>query len=283
MNIKICADSTCDLSPEMLARLDVTLSPLSVLVDDEVFHDGLDITPASIFEASESGKTVRTTAVNTYEYEELFRACLKKYDAVIHISLSKAFSASYGNACQAAKNFTNVYVVNSRNLSTGSGLMVMDAVRMARDGMAPEDIVRALEAETSLVDASFVIEQVDYLHRGGRCSGVEAVGAKLLHIKPSIEVIDGKMAVGKKYRGSFERCLEHYVADKLADTETIDLSRVFITHSACSDEIVALVRRLVADKAPFKEIEVTTAGCTISTHCGPGTLGILFKRTQPKT
>lgn len=281
--IKITADSTCDLPADILARLNITLAPLYTLVDDESYRDGVDIAPDDIFRFTKAGRRVRTAAVNQYDYERLFRKFAGEHDAVIHIAISQHFSACYDNACLAAREFPNVYVIDSRNLSSGSGHVVMDAAEMASRGLRAEEIVRALDEIIPRVDASFVIEDLEYLRRGGRCSGLEAVGARLLQIKPCIEVVKGEMKVGKKYRGSFEHCLERYVRDRLALVGDIDCSRAFITHPACAPETVRQVRGLVASLAPFEEIIETRAGCTVSCHCGPATLGVLFKRIRPKT
>ena len=281
--IKVTADSTCDLSPEILEKCDITLAPLYTLVDTESYQDGVDISPADIFRHAEAGHKVRTAAANQYDYEHLFERFSKDFEAVIHISISQQFSACYSNARLAAQGFPNVSVVDSRNLSSGSGHLVLDAWEMARSGMKADQIVRSLQEIIPRVDASFVIENLDYLQRGGRCSGLEAAGARLLMIKPCIEVVNGEMKVGKKYRGSFEHCLEHYVCDRLEGQRDIDFSRVFITHPACAPEAAQRVHDLVQNLAPFSEILETRAGCTVSGHCGPNTLGILFKRTRPKT
>ena len=277
--IKITADSTCDLSKEMVDNMGITLVPLYIIVGDKSFRDGVDITPEDIFRyVDKEGKTCKTAAVSTYEYMSTFSELLTKYRAVIHISLGSEFSSSYQNAAAAAKNLKNVYVIDSRNLSTGSGHLVYDAALMARDGLEPEEICRRLEETIPRIDASFVIDQLDYLRNGGRCSGLEAVGAKLLQIKPCIEVVDGKMTVGKKYRGSFDRCIKNYVKDRLFENKNIDHGRIFITHSDCSAQTVEEVRQAVSQHAHFDEVIVTGAGCTISSHCGPNTLGILYKR-----
>jgi DegV family protein with EDD domain len=277
--IKITADSTCDLSKEMVETMGITLVPLYIIVGDKSFKDGVDISPADIFRyVDREGKTCKTAAVSTYEYMSTFSELLNKYRAVIHISLGSEFSSSYQNAAAAAKNLKNVYVIDSRNLSTGSGHLVYDAALMARDGLEPEEICRRLEETIPRIDASFVIDQLDYLRNGGRCSGLEAVGAKLLQIKPCIEVVDGKMTVGKKYRGSFDRCIKNYVKDRLFENKNIDHGRIFITHSDCSAQTVEMVRQAVSQYSHFDEVIVTGAGCTISSHCGPNTLGILYKR-----
>ncbi len=275
---KIIADSTCDLTKEILEKFDITLTPLTITVGGKDYHDGIDIDNAKLFEYAEKGVKCATSAVNIYEYENIFEEMLKKYDSVIHINISNEFSSCYQNACIAAKKFEGVYVIDSRNLSSGSGHIVYDAAVMAQQNADAKDIYEKMLLTVPKVEASFVIDDIDYLYKGGRCSGVEAFGANLLKIKPSIEVIDGKMEVGKKYRGTFEQCLEKYAADRLKGRTDIDCSRVFITHSMCKPETVRLVRDTLAQFAGFNEIIETTAGCTISTHCGPNTLGIMFKR-----
>jgi DegV family protein with EDD domain len=275
--VKITADSTCDLSDEIIKDLDITLAPLHIVVDDQVFSDGVDITPTDIFHyVEQEGKSCKTSAVNIYEYKALFQTFAEKYDAVIHICIGSSFSTCYTNARLAAESFSNVYVIDSRNLSSGSGHLVYDAALMARENMDPEEIYHKLEKTVPLIEASFVIDQLEYLHKGGRCSGLEAVGAKLLQIKPCIEVVNGQMKVGKKYRGSFENCLEYYVKDRLNNRTDIDYSRVFLTSPKCSKTTVAKINTLL--QSYFDEIIETEAGCTISSHCGPNTLGILYKR-----
>nr|WP_122013215.1 DegV family protein [Maliibacterium massiliense] len=280
--IKITADSTCDLSTELLQAWDITLAPLAIVVEDDVYRDGVDITPKEIFALSEAGKVCKTAAVNVAEYTAFFETFLGKYDAVIHINIGQSFSSCHQNAVLAAASLQHVYVVDSANLSTGSGHLVLDAAAMARRGASARQIVDALERTKSLIDASFLIDSTTYLYRGGRCSGVENVGARLLHIKPCIEVRAGVMRVGKKYRGRFDRALVQYVKERLAGVEGIDDSRVFITHSPCDQETVANVRAAVAQYGHFQQIIETDAGCTVSSHCGPNTLGILFKRTCPQ-
>ena len=281
MRIKITADSTCDLPLELRERYDVTLAPLAVVVNEDVHYDGVDICQQEIFAAVEAGKVVKTAARNAYEYGKIFEGVLKGCDAVIHISLSKSLSASYSSACLAAEDFDNVYVVDSGNLSVGSSMLILEAVEMAEKGLEPALIAAKLKNSARRIDTSFVLEQVDYLFRGGRCSGVEAVGAKVLHIRPSIELVGGEMGVGKKYRGRFERCLEKYVADKLEDKEKIDLRRAFVVQAGCPAEWTQQVHQQLLD-AGFAEVVDAEAGCTISAHCGPHTLGVVFKRTEEK-
>lgn len=275
--IKITADSTCDLSKELLEQFNITLIPLHVLIDEKDYLDGVDITPTDIFEhVGVHNRTCSTAAINTFEYEQFFSQYANDYEAVIHINLGSSFSSCYQNAKLAAENFKNVYVFDSQNLSTGSGHFVIEAARLAQKGVPAEEIIAQLHLMTTKVNASFVIDKMDYLKKGGRCTSLEAFGATLLKIKPSIEVVEGKMTVGKKYRGQFDSCLEKYVKERLA-TEDINKSHVFITHSMCAPETVAKVRALVEQYGQFEEIYETQAGCTISAHCGPNTLGILYK------
>ena len=279
MNVKICADSTCDLSDALLEQYGVTLAPLYVVMDDKPLKDRVEIVPEDIFRYVEkSGKLCRTAAVNVADYTELFGRFAKQYDAVIHVCISSDFSSCYQNACVAAQEFDNVYIVDSRNLSTGSGLLVIEAALRAAQGMEPQQIVTELNELAGRVEASFVVDNIEYLRKGGRCSSVAALGANLLRLKPCIEVTDGKMHAAKKYRGSLENCLVQYVKDRLSGRSDIVADRIFITHSTCAQQIVDRVRAFVEENCKFNEILETEAGCTISNHCGPGTLGVLFIR-----
>ena len=278
MKIRITADSTCDLSPELLRKYNIGITPLSVIIDGQVYHDGVDVTPRDIFRASDAGKSVRTAAVNTYEYREFFEEQLKAYDQVVHVCISSEFSTCYSDACEASSKMDNVFIVDSRNLSTGSGLLVLEGAEMAAKGMDGAQIAEKLRERTGLVCASFVVRTVEYLRRGGRCSGMEALGAKMLHIRPSIIVADGKMHPGEKYRGRYEHYLKHYIEDTLADDSTIDFNRVFITHSPSEEGLVSFAVEKVKSYGLFREVLETMAGCTVCCHCGPDTLGILFMR-----
>ena len=281
MKIKISADSTCDLSPELLRKYDIGITPLSVIIDGEVYHDGIDVTPRDIFRASDTGKSVRTAAVNTFEYREFFQEQLRQYDQVVHVCIGSGFSACFNNAVEASAGMENVFVVDSRNLSTGSGLLVLEGAEMAEKGMDGAEIAETLRKRTGMVCASFTIRTIEYLHRGGRCSGLEALGAKLLHIRPSIVVRDGKMVPGEKYRGRYEHYLKHYIRDLLEDDSDIDFNRVFITHSPSEEGLVRFAIDTVKSFGLFREVLETMAGCTVCTHCGPDTLGVLYmKKTE---
>ena len=275
------ADSTCDLTPELIRKYEIGVVPLSVVIDGEVFHDGVDVTPRDIFRAADAGKSVRTAAVNTFEYKEFFKKQLKKCDQLVHVCLGSGFSSCYSDAVEASREMGNVFVVDSRNLSTGSGLLVLEGLSMIREGVEDgKAIAEALQAKTGLVNASFVLRTVDYLRRGGRCTGLEALGAKMLHIRPSIVVQDGKMRPGEKYRGRFEHYLKHYIEDLLENDSNIDFQRVFVVHSPSEDGLARFAIDTVKSYGLFREVLETMAGCTVCTHCGPDTLGILFMRKE---
>lgn len=282
MNIRITSDSTCDLNPEYLCAHRVEILPLYTMKGSETFRDGVDIVPQDIFDHVAAGGDLCSTAANNIEdYRQMFTRLLRECGAIIHIDISADFSSCYQNACAAASELTNVYVVDSRNLSSGHGHIVCEAVKMAEEGkLSPEEIVAKLNELTGRVEASFLLDRLDYMVKGGRCSMVVALGANLLHLKPCIEVIDGKMKVVKKYRGSYEKCILNYVKDRLKDRDGLVYERIFITHTPVENGIVDKVRAAIAEYAPFTEIVETQAGCTVSCHCGPGTLGILFLRAE---
>ena len=279
MRVKIISDSTCDLSPELLERYDIAITPLCVIKDGEEFHDGVNITPADIFAHVDGGGALcSTSAVSEYEYATVFSQYVSDYDAVVQITIGSGFSACYQNACLAAQGFDNVFVVDSENLSSGQGLLVMEAVRLAEAGQSGEDIARALRELAPKVEASFLVERLDYLYKGGRCSAVAALGANLLGLKPCIEVSGGKMGVCKKYRGSFESAVRQYVRERLEGREDIRPALAFVTHPAAPESVVRAALDTAAQYGSFDQVIETHAGCTVSCHCGPHTLGILFVR-----
>ena len=279
MKIKIISDSTCDLSADLIQKYDITIAPLTVIKDDQSFLDGVTITPSEIFShVAAGGSLCSTSAGSVGEYQALFDTYAKDYDGIIHISLGSGFSASYQNACLASEEFENVRVVDSQNLSTGQGLVVLKACELAARGGDLDTIADEVRAFTDRVEASFLVDKLDYLVKGGRCSTAAALGANLLNLKPCIEVRDGKMVVVKKYRGNYAKCLANYVKDRLADREDLDDGTLFITQTVVSEECYDGVVKAVDTYGKFRTVYHTTAGCTISCHCGPGTLGILFVR-----
>ena len=283
MNIKISADSTCDLSPDLIARYDIGISPLYIVRDGESLVDGVDITPDEIYAHVEAGGSMcSTAAVSVYDYVEFFHKELESADAVVHFHISGDMSACYQNACIAAAEVGNVYPVDARNLSTGIGLLVLEAAELARKGeLTAQEIQQRMNQRRELLDVSFVVEQLGYLRKGGRCSSVAALGANMLSLRPCIQVKDGKMGVGKKYRGAYQKCLLQYVKERLEGRDDIDPHRIFITESGgFTPEEVAEVEAAVRGYQPFEEVLHTRAGCTVSNHCGLRTLGILYFHTK---
>ena len=280
--IIISSDSTCDLSAELKERYGVKIIPLGITLGTNVYRDGIDITPDDIYaHHAKTGELPKTTASNVGECLDYFADLTKDGDAVIHFTISSTMSSTYSNTCMAAEEFENVFVIDSQNLSTGIGLLVVAAAEMAKNGMEAANIVAEIEKLRSCVDASFVIDSLEYLHKGGRCSALAMMGANLLKLKPCIEVKEGTMGVGKKYRGVYGRVLTEYVDEILQNVDDIDDARVFVTHAGCDEEIVNAVVEQVKSKGIFKEVFLTRAGCTVSSHCGANTLGVLFVRKSP--
>ncbi len=280
MKVKITADSVCDLSPEQRERYGLDILPLYVMLDGKEHRDGVDIIPEDIYaHVAAGGDLGSTAALSVADYLEFFSKELEHCDALIHFHISSSMSSCYQNACIAAEEVENVYPIDSANLSTGIGHLIIDACEMAEQGMAAEEIVAEINARRGKVEASFVVDSVDYLHKGGRCSAVAALGANLLGLKPCIEVVDGAMGVSKKYRGKIAKCLIQYVRERLEGREDIDTKRIFITHSGgfTAEELQA-VEDEVKKHHNFGEILHSRAGCTVSNHCGPKTLGILFEK-----
>ena len=278
MRIKVSADSTCDLPKEIIERYNISIIPLYIIKDGQAYRDGLEITPDEIFKYVDSGAGIcSTSAVNIPDYRDCFSEYLKEYDAVIHVNISSKMSTCHQNALAAAEEFKNVYVVDSRNLSTGSGHLAIDAAQMAEAGMAPQDIFDRLNENARKLEVSFIIDTLKYLYKGGRCSALAALGANVLKLKPCIEVSDGAMGVGKKYRGNFDKVIIQYVHDRLAGRTDIDPRRIFITNTTgVSKDIIKAVRDEINACQKFDEICESYAGCTISNHCGTVCLGILF-------
>lgn len=277
--IKITGDSTIDLSSELLEKYNVSTVPLYITMGDNAFRDGVDVSAVDIYDyVKKTGQLPKTAAPSVEDYLIFFTELKKEYETIIHFNISAEFSSAYQNAMIAAQELSGVYPIDSRNLSTGSALLVIKAYELAEKGVAVEDILNEIKGLTGKVEASFVINSLQYLYKGGRCSGVAALGANVLKLKPCILVEDGKMNVGKKYRGIYNKSLESYIKDKLQGRDDIVLDRIFITHTKCDDETIELAKEIVLECQPFVEVLETTAGCTITNHCGEGTLGVLFIR-----
>lgn len=276
--IILSADSTCDLDDLLKERYEVNIHPLHINLAGKDYKDGIDITPDIIYDTYEKQNILpKTSAPNPMDYIEYFKKWPKDEFDVIHLSLGSGLSSSYQNCCLAAEELGNVFVIDTCNLSTGMGLLVIEAAELIAKGMDAAQICKEINILKNKVQASFVIDSLTYLREGGRCSALAALSANLLNIKPSIEVDNssGKMNVGKKYRGTISKVLKKYTMDQLRN-QGIKTDRIFITHSGTSIENIQLVKNTIEEMYNFKEILVTRAGCTISSHCGPDTLGILF-------
>lgn len=280
MKIKITADCTCDLTQDMVENLNVGIKPVNIIMNDKEYLDGVNITLPELFKMfKETGQLPKTSACNPVEYEEFFNEQLKSdggYDAIIHFSLSSGISCLNQNANVASQAFDNkVWVIDSQTLSTAIALQIFYAHELIQKGLSVQEIVNKVEARKTNAQASFVIDTLKFLYKGGRCSALSMFGANILGIKPSIIVKDGKMGVGKKFRGKYDKVVLEYVDYILETYKNPDRKRVFITYTTLDNpEIIDQIKAKLQGK--FDEILVSSAGCTIGSHCGPNTLGILF-------
>ena len=275
--IKVTCDSTCDLTPELYHSYDIEVVPMGVTLGEAVYYDGIDVTAEDLYEyADRTGELPKTSAIAPSQYMEVFGRYVEQGYAVIHISLSSEISSCYQNACLAAEEVGSAYPIDSRSLSSGSGHLALMAAELVRQGKGVREIVDTLNERKEMLDVSFVLQHLDYLRMGGRCSGIAVLGANLLKLRPEIRVQNGKLNVGTKYRGSMERSICDYVRGRLEGRDDIDLGRIFITHSGVPAEIAERVIELVKELQPFREVMETRAGSTISSHCGPECLGVLF-------
>lgn len=279
MRIKVLSDSTCDLPASLVESLDIGIVPLIVVKEDQQYRDGVTITPHEIFaHVAAGGALCSTSALNVGDYEKVFSQYAGEYDGVIHINIGSGFSSCYQNACLAASEFDNVAVIDSMNLSSGQGLVVLKACELAKTATSLEDLKAQLDDFTGKVESSFLLDRLDYMVKGGRCSMVAALGANLLNLKPCIEVKDGKMVVVKKYRGNYAKCLANYVRERLENREDLDHGTIFLTNTPVTEECYTAAEEALSQYGRFDNVYRSEAGCTVSCHCGPGTLGILFVR-----
>ena len=267
--IQICSDSSCDLGKELCERYDITINPFRITLGDESLIDGVEVFPDDLYAFHDrTGTLPKTSATNMAEHLEFLKKQSENAEEVLFFTISSNMSANYHAASMAAEELENVYVVDSQNLSTGVGLLIIAAA----------EIKEKIDEMKSRVNVSFVIDSLEYLYKGGRCSALAALGANLLKLKPCIEVKNGSMGVSKKYRGNFANVLKTFSKERLADKDNIITDHVFVTHAGCDDEIVNSVVEIVKQEINPKELHVTRAGATISVHCGRNTLGILFKQ-----
>lgn len=276
--VKIISDSTCDLSEELLIQYDIAVLPHPIVRDGELLQDNVSITPDDIYAHYErTGRLCTTSAPNAYDYEQFWRPWLDEGYEIVHFTISSEMSTAYNQAVLAAEETGHVYPVDSRSLSTGIGLLVLEACDLRDHGFAAEEIAARVREDSAKCQASFLVDVIEYLWKGGRCSSVAAIGANLLKLKPRIDVQNGKMLSTKKYRGKTTKCFAAYADDLLKGKDNIRQNRIFITHSGIDEDIIQLVQDKIRQWQPGVEhIYVTRAGGTISCHCGPGTLGILY-------
>ena len=277
--VMITADSTCDLPKELIEKYNITITPLSVLLGENSYLDGIDIFPNDIYDyVAKTGILPKTAAVTPAQYYSVFEQYTKEGKAVVHIGLSSAISSSYQNACIAASDFDDVYCIDSKSLCTAMGLLVLKACDFREKGFDAKKIYNRVNSLVSKVSTTFVLNDLEYLHKGGRCSGVAKFSANVLGIKPSIAVDgEGKLDVAKKYRGKIDIVYKQYINDCLKDIKGIDTSRIVIANSGDIDpEIISFAKGVIDGKGKFGEIILADAGCTISSHCGPKTLAIFY-------
>ena len=278
--VKILSDSTCDLSKDLIQKYDITVLPLHVILGDKDYKDGLDITVDEIYEWADANEaTPKTAAPAPEEVMEALRPLLEDGSEVVCFSISGSMSATLSVMRIAADSLDasdRAYCIDSENLSTGIGLMIIEAAIMAREGRSAQEIVANMEALRPLVRSSFVVDTLTYLHRGGRCGSVAALAGSMLKLHPRIEVTNGKMDAGKKYRGKMSKVVLDYVKDMEEELMAAKRERVFITHSGCEQAILDEVYDYLKQLNIFKEILIARAGSVISSHCGPGTLGVIY-------
>lgn len=278
--IILSADSTCDLNNEIIQHYGINHYPYTILLEDKAYKDNIDITPTDIFEVYSKKRILpKTSSINVSEYYNYFKPWVDKGYEIIHITLGGVLTSSYNNCCIAAKELKGVYPIDSQNLSTGSGLLVLKAADMIEKGLSSKEIIDNLKNHRKNIHMSFILDTLDFLYAGGRCSKVSSLGANLLKIKPVINVDNnsGAMNLGNKYRGPLEKVIIKYINDKLSSYDNINDEHMFIVHSGIDTKVIDLARDTVLKHTDFKKIYTTVASCTISSHCGPNTLGIAFE------
>lgn len=280
MKVVITADSPCDLPDDIIAEKEIIITPLSILLDDKSYLDRVEINADDIYNFVEkTGNLPKTAAVPPAQYAEIFKNLTDEGFSVVHIGLSSGISSSYQNACIAGDEFENVYCVDSKSLCTAMGLLVLKACDLRDNGFDAKKIANRLTALVPKIQTTFVLDSLEYLHKGGRCSGVARFGANVLGLKPSIiqNTENGKLEVGKKYRGKIEAVYKQYINDCLSNAKDADPARIVIANSGgVTDEIIEFAKKSAQDMGIFKEIITARAGCTISSHCGPKTLAVFY-------
>ena len=280
MSVKIIADSTCDLTKELLEKYDISIIPLHIVLGEKEYRDGSEISPDEIYQWSDTNKEApKTSAISISDAMEIYEACAKTHDEIVCFSISGQMSTTVNVMRMAAEELEledRIHIIDSANLSTGGGLLVIEAAIMAQEGKAASEIVDAIEVLKPQVRATFIVDTLTFLHRGGRCSGVAALAGGALKLHPKIVVENGAMKPDKKYRGKMNSAIMTYVKDLEEQIKNAKTDRVFLTHSGCDEELLQSIYDYVKELNIFKEIHIARAGGVISSHCGPGTFGLLF-------
>lgn len=275
--ILISSDTTCDLPQSIIDENEISLCPITILLGTEEHRDMIDIDANGVLEYVEKTNVLpKTAATSIYAYKEYFEKLLENSEQVIHFCISSKASSCYSNAVKAAEELKNVFVVDSYSLSSGQGIQLLEACDLLKEGKTAEEIIGEIEAKKDKSQISFVVDRLDFLHKGGRCSSVAMVASKVLKIHPSIAISDGALGVKKKYMGNMARCLTQYVKDIADENPNYDPKRCFITHSPSDRELVDLVTDAVKNSFKFDEIIESTAGSTVTSHCGYNTIGVIF-------
>lgn len=276
-NVIITTDSVCDMPKELLERYQVRMIPLTISEGDHSYKDGVDFTPDDIYELYDSQHLLpKTSAISPQEFIDFFTPLTQDGSEVVHIDISSACSATYQNACMAASELDGVFPVDSLHLTLGQGLLVIEACRLRDAGLSAREIAEQLPAYREKIVTSFVVDTLEYLWKGGRCSGLTAFGANLLQVRPCLELREGEIKVARKYRGTMQKVYTQYIRDYLS-RENIDTRMGFLVHSGrISQETLDQLRQLILELVPFSEVPIVRAGCTVTSHCGPGTIGVIF-------
>lgn len=278
--IILSADSICDLNQELINTFKVNTTPYTIVIDKEIYKDNIDITPSDIYRYySENNILPKTASINVTEYYNYFKPWVEDGYEVIHITLGSVLTSSYNNCNLATAELEGVYTFDSQNLSVGTGLLVIKAAELIEQGLKVKEILKELEKYRERIHMSFILNTLEFLHAGGRCSKISSMGANILKIKPIINVDNksGSMSLGNKYRGSLDKSIVKYIKDKLSSCDNINTDKIVIVHSGIDETCIKLAKDTIKEMIDFKEIHITTASCTISSHCGPNTLGIAFE------
>lgn len=278
--IILSIDSTCDLNMTLANQYNIQQFPYTIIIGDKSYKDNIDIRPMDIFKSyREKNLLPKTSAINLSEYINYFKPYIDKNKKIIHINLASSLTSSHNNCRLAASQLDGIYPIDSQNLSSGSGLLVLKAGKLIDKGLDVKEIVEELENHRSKIHMSFLLDTLDFLYAGGRCSKISSLGANLLKIKPVINVDNksGEMSLGSKYKGSLEKSLKRYISDKLTSVDNINTDHIFLVHSGVEEKYLETAKKEIEKHIKFKEVYISTASCTISSHCGPNTIGIAFE------